>query len=213
MRVDDRLLNFEGVEQSLDDVQRKFVGSIFEFYIPEKFEATPGKLTGLAGNQGVLNLFKDGKFSARGIAVDVRNLAIAREYPSVNLVVFGSSLYSLTRQAQRQWRRGVNENTFNFERLYGPSRGISPDVIYASAFKQHYATKAEVDKAIKDMKKDVPLALKPFVWMVSRDGYMMSLYYEDLFIGMFNREREFVGHSETETLGEEMIRELQLRSS
>lgn len=211
MRKDDHILNFEGVQQSIEDIQRKFLNGVFEFYCPEKFQATPGKLLRVDGNQGAISLFKDGKYH-NAVTLSLEKLCISREYPTTNLVLLGNNLYLLTKQAQRQWQRGTHGGTFNYEKLYGPAeKGPGQDVVFASAFLQKYASKEQVAAAIQLMPKGVPVPLRPFIWMVSTDGYMMSLYYEDMFIGIFNKDREFVGHSETETLAEEMIRELQLR--
>lgn len=208
-----RFTTYEGIAHSVEDLRRRYVNSILEVYdsISEKLliympiQIVDGMMAG--------HVWTNGKWG------DPHNLYttstyIQREYPRNGLVQVGKNIYLVSRNSRRQWRRGANDATLSIEKMYSdPDKKAKPDemVICASAFLQKYMTPKEFVEHLREGDITVPKVITDRVWMLSRDNYLVSLFFEDIFVGMCDRQLKYIPCKESFTLVEETLYEYGLQ--
>lgn len=207
-----RIARFEGVEHSLADLQRRYGKSIIKIfeesnkkeYIVSVAEFSPnGTMSG--------SHFSNGKWIP---AVFITaNVHVMAEYPPGGLVQVGTTVFLVCRKTQRQWRRGANEATIDYSTIYTEKKEgmIHPNIVYANSFLQNFMSPQQFRDHVTRGDILKPKIINQKLWMVSRDNYLISLYYEDMFGGMFDRELKFIPCQETDTLIEDYLHEYGLQ--
>lgn len=206
--ADQNIQQFEGVKHSLEDLVRKYVSSVmfvFDKRIQKDLiflcqEITEGMVSGC--------VFQNGRWDEHRILME--DCFILREFPTVGLVQIGETIYLLTKTSQRQWRRGANDHTMTYNRIYPREdglRGKPSNLIYAQAFQQKYMSREDFDKHVREGDIRKPQVITNKFWMVSTDNHLISLFYEEVFVGMFDRKKQFISCAESYTLVEEAVHE------
>lgn len=204
---------YEGVNHSPEELTRRYKNSILEVY-NDKTKTTHILMPIELGEVGMnACCFVNGKWSPHSY-FESQYLYIVREYPHIGLVQIGDSIALLNRKSHRQWRRGANAHTLEFEFVYrDPDKKTMPDdhIVYAQAFLQTYMTPQMFAEHLKSGDITKPKVVTDRVWMMSRDNYLLVLYFEDIFVGMCDRDRKYIPCKETVTLVEETLNEFGLQ--
>lgn len=215
MEISDRtrFTSYEGVRHSVEDLRRKYVNSILEVYDNEKEELLIFMPAVIEEDRMTGHVWNNGKWST-GLRLNTLATYIQREYPRNGLVQIGKHIFLLSRNPRRQWRRGANEATIDYETMYHDHDKVAPpsrDVVYASAFLQKYMTPKEFAEHLRAGDICVPKVVTDRVWMMSRDNYLVSLFFEDIFVGMCDRQLKYIPCKESFTLVEEILHEYGLQ--
>lgn len=210
---DRRMRYFEGIEHTWEDLRRRYKNSTIEVTSPALGNTVVFMPTAIDEKMIVGHIFRNGKWSDLHTEF-IDNVIINREYPRVGLVNLGKSIYLVSRTNQRQWRRGANDATMSVECIYNDVKNRNEahnDIVLATAFGQKYLTPETFAEYIAEGDMTVPKVINNRMWMKSRDNYLSSLYFEDIFVGMFDRNKKFIPCKESSTLVEEMLNEFGLQ--
>lgn len=210
---DTKISHFEGVEHNLNDLQRRYGKSIIKVFDEQtklEYIFMVGEFTALGTAAGAI--FQNGKWAPYVFAVN--SLHVLAEYPEGGLVQVGNTIFLVCRKTQRQWRRGANESTIDYSTIYSDENKkgmIHPNIVYAHSFMQTFLSPQQFADHVTNGDIRKPKIINHKLWMVSRDNYLISLYYEDMFGGMFDRQLKFIPCQETDTLIEDYLNEYGLQ--
>lgn len=141
-------------------------------------------------------------------STEAEHLLLVREFPPIGVFKVKDSIFYITRQSARQFKRGCNAETIEIDVLYKGKGSSTWQQQVCRAFKREHIS---LEEALQNCKEGNPIVLTNHLWIVNRDGYLLSLYHDDIFIGLLNQDKQFIPHSETFTLAEEAINELGLQ--
>ena len=194
---------YEGVDHAAEDIRRKWRGTNVLF-IDGDGNMFPVLITDFSDNGRVYftNTIKNTQHS-----VPTEHFYVAREFPINGVFGVGSGVYQLSRRQDRQWKRGTNPETTVIDVLMPPERGLEYDTLVAHAFLFKPIT---FEEGIKTVKPHEPKVISRHMWLSARDGVLASLFYDDVFVGYVDKDRNFISHSESITLAEEAVNELGL---
>jgi hypothetical protein len=195
---------FGGVSHEDGDLERTWKGSIFLAYdLAAKIE-------------DVIKVTNVGRDSVEYCVLDAQRepylsnpakLFVLKEYPDTTIFSENGSIYQITKIVNRQWRRGVNNGTVRIECLRTSDRPRLRSFERAAFEFKPISFEAAVNQA----KENLPQVLSHHLWMEPNNSGIFNLFYDELFIGMVDRDKNLFAHSETFTLAEEAINDLGLR--
>lgn len=203
------LTHYGGVEHTADDLQKRWKNSVVvgAVEIDGRLELPPTPLF-ISDNDG-LKLTLEELLGENNYRYFTHHFYVIREFPSNGVFISKDVAFLLTRTQQRQWRRGTNTDTVTIETLETEKPNTNDfELLSAEAF---VFKPVSFDVAVLKFGTGVSCALTRHLWLKTNDRVMASLYYDDVFIGMVDAQRNFISHSESVTLAEEAIHELGLR--
>jgi len=202
-----KLNNYEGVKHSTDDLRRKYTHSILEIYYKQTDKSYVFLVHQITDEHIDGYIWGSGKWQQLHVFA-INDVYIQREYPVNGLVQIGNTVFLLSRSNARQWRRGACNATIEITRVYGPNKintRTLENVVFANAFLQQYLTPAQFAEYLQNEDLTKPKVVTNHLWMVSRDNYLVSLYFEDIFIGMCDKNLKYIPCKESTTLAEEIL--------
>lgn len=149
--------------------------------------------------------------------IPTKNAYVIREGPRGGAVKYGDAIFWVQKNARRQWVRGASTHNHSIKQLFPINmneivNGESFFKVLAQAFNQTYKTPEEFSRFVRKEEWPESFVVTPAVWGIAKDQTTMSLFDEDLFIGILDRNMFLISVEETSTIVEDFFNEYKLQS-
>lgn len=199
---EESLATYGGVAHAHEDISRRWSESIVECYTPGEKIPKARLLSNFNGDS--LRLVDE---NDKVEQTDIYHVYISREFPQTGIMPFRESVYFVSRQNDRQWQRGTNQNTIDFTELFNAVGKKGFASFNQLAFKA-FDSKRFDSLGFNAFDNQIPLIVSRRLWLKPPRNGFRDVFYIDTYVGMVDKDKNFIPHSDSETLVEEAVNEL-----